>query len=227
MLRKLDKVAPYLLLSLLGYLGYCANEVSTVKPAAAKDSPVITRNMLHPVLIEPAAHSSPVDRDPFDVEWSRYMSPEDRALAAPARGPASILRPAAGAGPTAGVGTPAGPGTGAMPEASSSATPPLPRVLNGVMIGPDFRAAIVDDWVYKVGSHIPENDPNSFWVVQDIEIDSIELSFGDVRQVLRMSEDHQAATRPARTEEVRAPARPAKAEDPRVPVRPAPKEGKR
>ncbi len=97
MLRKLDKVAPYLVLALLGYLGYCANEVSTVKPAAAKEAPVITRNMLHPVLITPSSHASPVDRDPFDVEWSRYISPEDRPIVAAAGRPVSVTRPAAGA----------------------------------------------------------------------------------------------------------------------------------
>ncbi len=81
--------------------------------------------------------------------------------------------------------------------------PPLPRQLNGVMIGPDFRAVIVDDWVYKVGSCIPENNPGNAWRIESIEIDSIELSFGEIRQVLRMSEDLRAATRPASKEHKR------------------------
>jgi hypothetical protein len=184
MLKRIDKFAPFLALALLGYLGYSANELQTVNPAQGKDPPVVTKEMLHPKLVEPEDHASPAKRDPFDVAWASYLQAD---VGIPATQP-SDRRPTTSSAPTTGPAT-----------ASAPALPALPAGrISGVILGSDAQFLSVEGKIYKTGQALRSDDAAGAWIVEEINADSVVLRFGQERRTLKMQPMEETATRPAR-----------------------------
>jgi hypothetical protein len=185
MLKRIDKFAPFLALALLGYLGYSANELQTVKPAQGKDPPTVTREMLHPKLVQSEDHASPAGRDPFDVAWASYLPGVEADISATQpseRQPATCSAPAAASATTA----------------SAPALPALPTGrISGVILGSDAQFLIVEGKIYKTGQALRGDDPARAWVIEQINSDNVVLSFGQERRTLKM-QPMEETTRPAR-----------------------------
>ncbi len=169
MLQRLDKICPYAVFLIIGYLTYSALRQAGPRTAEAKPPPQITKRMLSPETITPVARASPTDRDPFEVDWASYRGAGPRrASSQPASAPASqpATRPA-------------------KPVAERG--PPLPAGrLVGVFVGEALRLAVIGERVYKEGSLVGGADPESCWRVETIEKDRVVLGFGKLRRVLTM-----------------------------------------
>jgi hypothetical protein len=165
MLQRLDKFAPWIALGLLGYLTYSAISEGLPKAAEGKDPPRISKGQLTVKLTPATAHASPVDRDPFEVAWSSYLT--RTAIGQPTSVPSRQ--------PT-------------VPTTSLPATPelpPLPQALGAVYIGEDLRLVVIDEVLYKPGSLIRGNDPSRCWRVESVEENRVTLRFGsEVRTLL-------------------------------------------
>ncbi|MCJ7543855.1 MAG: hypothetical protein MUP47_04695 [Phycisphaerae bacterium] len=171
MLEKLDKIAPFLVLALLGYLCHSVMPSEAVSKAQGKDDPPISEQMLHPELLTPEPYASPVNRDPFDVRWASYRE---------------------------GSTTPGAPSETAPPEESptsgpsgevwdpEAAPPPLPTGLKGLLLADDVQFVVVGDKICKPGDLVSGNDPRRSWVVERVEVDGVVLRFGDVRRKVEL-----------------------------------------
>lgn len=175
MLQRLDKLGPYALVLVLGYLTYTTAIESHPGLTQGQSTPEISAGMLKPTLIEPTGRASGVDRDPFEVEWASYLIHAEARRATSQ--PASTQ--------------PAKPATRpAEPPKTRPATIPLPPVpdrLSGVFLGRAVRIAVIGPRIYKVGSLIGGSDPATCWQIEAIEVGHVVIRFGDVRRVLRIT----------------------------------------
>jgi hypothetical protein len=177
-LEKLDKVAPYLALLLLGYL--CHSAVSPGLPAKSlgKDNPTIGEQALHPELVTPEAHASPVSRDPFEVRWASYR--EEGSPLPPSQSPAGSTAWATSA-----------PAYNPQDEDEQQGPPPLPSGLKGLLLGNKTQLVVVGDKICKPGDTIPSPFPGRAWVIERVEVDGVVLRYHDiVRKVQMLSADH-------------------------------------
>ncbi len=192
MLEKLNKIAVYLAMALLGYVSYSATESSPVKEAQGKEAPVISKKMIRPAMLSASQHASPVGRDPFEVEWASYISRMEGRQPKPEQASQPSTRPAT---------EPATRGAAHAPVPASM--PAVPARLASAFIGDDVRMAIIDDKVYKPGSLVGGTDPTRCWMVESIEQDSVVLRFGEAVHVLRIVDEARpdgGARAPARRE---------------------------
>lgn len=175
MLQRIDKIAPYALVLVLGYLTYSMMESGCPSTAHAKEPPSISKSLLNPELITPEAHASPADRDPFEVEWSSYLSRKRRprvtktATSRPSTNPASQSATAPAAKP------------------AEIKPPELPGLLAAVIIGEDVQLAVIGQSLYKPGMLIGGTDPKKCWVVESIRQGSVIIAFGRIRRILRLN----------------------------------------
>jgi len=162
-LNKIDKVAPYLALALLGYLCHTAVSPGAAPKAVSKESPSINEQVLHPVLLVPEAHASPVNRDPFEVRWASYR--EEGLLPSRAQAPAD------------GSATPAP----AYPlDEEEGGPPPLPSGLKGLLLGNKAQFVVVGDKICQPGDTLPSPYPGRAWVIERVEVDGVVLRYGDI-----------------------------------------------
>lgn len=175
MLQRVDKIAPYALVLILGYLTYSMMESGGPSVAQAKHPPTISRSLLEPELITPKAHASPADRDPFEVEWSSYLTFKKgrshrirTSTSRPATNPASQLATV--------------PGT----KLAEIKPPEHPGPLAAVIIGEDVQLAVIGQSLYKPGMLIGGTDPKKCWVIESIRQGSVIIAFGRIRRILRL-----------------------------------------
>ncbi len=172
MLQKVDKIAPYALVLILGYMTYSMMESGGPAMAYAKEPPTIAKSLLEPKLITPEAHASPADRDPFEVEWSSYLKSRKprrtKASTRPATKPASERATKAATKPVV------------------IRPPKVPGPLAAVVIGDDVQLAVIGQWLYKPGMLIGGTDPEKCWVVESIRQGSVTIAFGKIRRTLRL-----------------------------------------
>ena len=179
MLSRLDKFAPYLVILLFAYLTHSARTGGGLLVAEGSKVPVIDRNRLNATLVEPQAAASPVDRDPFDVEWASYLPPvEPEPASQPTTGPTSQ------------------PATAAPPEPVVARPPPMPKRFTAVITARDAQIAIIDGSLYKPGSLIRGTDPQLCWRVETIRRKAVVLRFGKEKRTLTIWEDVRAADVP-------------------------------
>lgn len=175
MLQRLDKLAPYALVLILGYLTYTAVIQAGSGLVDQKYLPEITSEMLAPVFIEPTAHASPIDRDPFEVEWSSYLKHDKE--------PPATTQPAT-TQPTTRPAT-------TQPTTRPAEIPPpaLPERLSAVFLGQEFHIAVIGQRIYKVGSTIGGSDPRKCWRIEAIADDHVVIGFGNIHRVLQVASD--------------------------------------
>jgi len=173
-LQRVDKIAPYALVLILGYLTYSMMESGGPSVAQAKRPPIISKSLLKPELITPKPHASPADRDPFEVEWSSYLSRKKRprgiriATSRPSTNPASK------------------PATAPANKPVEIKPPELPGPLAAVIIGENVQLAVIGQSLYKPGMLIGGTDPKKCWVVESIRQGSVIIAFGPIRRTLRL-----------------------------------------
>ena len=189
MLARLNMLAPYLALGLLGYLTYSATDGGSPRTAEAKDTPMIGKALLQPALLEAHDRSSPASRDPFDVSWSTYLAeerpPAGTTGAHATSAPASVVMSPGPGHPTT-TAPAAGASTTQTASAPAAAPPPLPQRLGGIFVSQGLCRAMIDDVLYGQNDDLPVADDGRHWTVDRIEVDSVVLKFGDVRQRLRL-----------------------------------------
>jgi len=179
MLAKLNKLAPYAALALLGYLTYTTLEERLPRVAQGQHSPTISKKLLNPVPVAGADRASPAGRDPFEVSWASYLKqPKKAAASAPASRPATqpVVSPA--------VPAPRG--------EQDKPAPPLPGDLVGVFASDGLTLAVIGDQIYKAGSVTGNGDPETNWVVQEVRNDSVVLRYGSQTAVLQMRSGSEA-----------------------------------
>ncbi len=174
MLQKIDKLAPYAALALLGYLTYSSLETRLPRLAQGRESPTISPKLLDPPPVVVTDRASPAGRDPFEVSWASYLNRPTRTKPTPKTAPAS--RPA--------------------PVPTDHPLPPLPGNLVGIFASDGPTLAVIGDQIYKTGSVTGNGDPEINWTVESIVQDSVTLRFGDQTTVLRMRSD--SPEKPAR-----------------------------
>jgi len=174
MLQKIDKLAPYAALALLGYLTYSSLETHLPRAAQGRETPTISPKLLDPPPTVVADRASPAGRDPFEVSWASYLNKPARSRPTPKTAPAS--RPA--------------------PVPTDHPPPPLPGNLVGIFASDGPTLAVIGDQIHKTGSVTGNGDPESNWTVESITQDSVTLRFGDQTTVLRMRSD--SPEKPAR-----------------------------
>jgi hypothetical protein len=181
MLALVDKLSVWLAVAILGYLAYTTTERSGFSLETGKELPTITKKMLKPELIVPKDHTSPVGRDPFEVDWSTYFDVS-------AVGAKGQEKPEEG-------------GQTSEPRATDpKRTPALPIRLMGIlMAGNGQSAALIDGKVYQVGSLIDGADPETCWTIQAIRKSEVVLRFGTVSKTLMIS--RRPAATPAQVSE--------------------------
>ena len=162
MLEWLDKTSLYVAMALFGYLAYSMLEQRPGLVNERKEMPMIAKAMLHPKFVEPSAGASPVDRDPFLIQWDLYS--------ADVRGPGPSGRPADKAGDPA----------GAEPGAR----------LMGVLASPDGQnVAVIDGKAYEVGSLMGNSGSGTGWKIAEIQRDRVVLERGSATRVLKIVTD--------------------------------------
>lgn len=178
MLEKIDKIAPYLVFALLGYL--CHSEMSSgvTSKAQGQDAPAISKQMLYPELLTPEGHVSPINRDPFDVRWASYREGSDPGIYS---------------------GTPGEEGPPASETSEDlwdpqAAPPPLPTGFKGLLLADDVQFVVVGDRICKPGDLVSGNDPRRSWVVERVEVDGVVLRFGDLRRKIELTNTDKART---------------------------------
>ncbi|HOF18185.1 MAG TPA: hypothetical protein PK082_04690 [Phycisphaerae bacterium] len=189
MLRKINKFAPYAALALLGYLTNSALEENGLQMAQGKDLPAITKQMVSPQLVTAQHHASPADRDPFEVSWASYHEPRlGRAATAPAKTATTV--------PAEAEETPESQPASA-PAIEELPPPPLPGRLTGVLLGDDFRTAIIEERLYKEGNLVAGDDPARCWTVEQIEQNYVILRFAKTYHTLRITNEDRSGDRQA------------------------------
>jgi hypothetical protein len=179
-LDKIDKVAPYVALALLGYLCHSVMPSAAVSKAQGKDNPLISEEILRPALVTPEAHASPITRDPFDVRWASYK--EEALASGKSQAPAEASATSA---PAYSLDEEDGP-------------PPLPSGLKGILLADTTQFVVVGDKICKPGDVIPGAPPNRSWVVERVEVDGVVLRFGTItRKVQLTSTERPGDTPPA------------------------------
>lgn len=176
MLQRVDKLAPYALVLILGYMTYSMMESRGPSVAQAKQPPTISKSLLEPELITPKPHASPADRDPFEVEWDSYLKSRKGR---PRRTKASTSRPATKAASQ--------PATAPATKPPEVKPPKLPGPLAAVIISEDVQLAVIGQSLYKPGMLIGGTDPKKCWVVESIRQGSVTVAFGKIRRTLRLN----------------------------------------
>jgi hypothetical protein len=178
------KFAPLAALGLLGYLIYTAVDAGEISLSQTKEQPTVTKAMLHPALVTPQSHASPVGRDPFEVSWSSYRS-DPRLGTITVTGTTPVVK----GSPT--VTTSGGGGQTALTPPSGGVSeiprdlPPLPAQLTSVMAGDQGRMAIIDGQMYREGDLVRGSEAAApSWRVEAVEPDRVRLRFGDVQKTL-------------------------------------------
>lgn len=174
MLQRVDKIAPYALVLILGYLTHSMMESGGPSVAQAKHPPTISKSLLDPELITPKSHASPADRDPFEVEWSSYLTFKKRRSQ---RIRTSTSRPATN------------PASQPATKLAEIKPPEHPGLLAAVIIGEDVQLAVIGQSLYKPGMLIGGTDPKKCWVVESIRQGSVIIAFGRIRRILRLHSD--------------------------------------
>jgi hypothetical protein len=179
------KFAPLAALGLLGYLIYTAVDAGEISLSQNKGQPTVTKAMLHPELVTPQSHASPVGRDPFEVSWSSYRhDPRLGTITAPApivKGSPTVTTSGGGGQATlTTTGKPSG-----SPTEIPLELPPLPAQLTSVMTGDQGRLAIIDGQMYREGDLVRGSEAAApSWRVEAVEPDRVRLKFGDVQKTL-------------------------------------------
>lgn len=171
MLEKIDKIAPYLALLVLGYLCHSVMSSGAAARAQAKDAPLITAQILHPELVALEARVSPANRDPFDVRWASYRDGSGLG-----RNPAT-------------PGEPESPTTSPASPDSEEALPPLPTGLKGLLLADDVQFVVVGDKICRPGDPVSGDDPSRSWVVERVDVDGVMLKFGNVHRKIELITD--------------------------------------
>ncbi len=173
MLEKIDKIAPYAVVALLGYLCHSVMSPGMPSKAKAKDGPLITEEMLRPKLLVPEAHASPVNRDPFDVRWASYREEAYFTPGSQMPMPQDFTDSATSA-PAYALDGEEGP-------------PPLPTGLKGLLLGDTAQFVVVGDRICQPGDAIPGPHPSRSWIVERVEVDGVVLRFGNVYRKVQLS----------------------------------------
>jgi len=169
MLEKINKIAPYLALALLGYLCYTVMSPAAVPAGKEKEPPAISQQMLEPALLTPEAHASPVNRDPFNVRWASYLAN-------------------AGQGALTGEEGAGDPSSGSLYSFDpDQGPPPLPSGLKAVLLAQGTQLVVVGDKLCKPGEPVSGNDPNRSWVVERVDADGVVLRFGELRRKIGLA----------------------------------------
>ncbi len=172
MLRQINKVAPYALVIIFGYLTHSMTETKGPRAAKGKESPVLSQELLEPKLVTPQPHASPADRDPFEVAWHSYLKHSRGRARKPASAPASRSASKAASRPT-------------KPLRPVRAKPPsFPGSLTGVIIGPDVQLAVIGHSLYKPGMLIGGTDPKKCWELESIHQGYVIIRFAQTRRTL-------------------------------------------
>lgn len=164
MMKIVNKLGVFIVIGCIVYLTYTAMNASSLSQSQGKELPVITNKMLNPEFLEPEAHASPADRDPFDGD--------------------------ADSGGNNNLKT--DPNSANETKMSSDANNiSFPEKLRGTLAGRDGRRlALIGSEVYGVGSQIKIGDSNSMvWQVVSIEDESVILSHNGVQEILRFSDE--------------------------------------
>lgn len=174
MLEKIDKVAPYLVLALLGYLCHSVMSSGAMSKAQGKDEPLITEKMLRPDLLAPEPRASPINRDPFEVRWASY-------------------RDGSGLGSSETPGDQSATATTSpyTPE-SDEGPPPLPSGLKGLLLGDEGQYVVVGDRICRPGDLVSGDDPRRSWVVERVDVDGVVLRFGDTLRKIELTSTDKA-----------------------------------
>ena len=184
MLSKFHKFAPFLLVGLLGYLGYSVTESTGPRKAQGKDAAAITRDMLKPGLVPIQAHASPADRDPFEVEWASYQAGTGRGLVARPEANARVASQPASA-----------PSVPVPATAPAVGQPPMPGPVGGIFVAEEFRITVIGDKLYKPGDLVGGDDPSRCWLLESVQRDHIVLRFGETTIELRMPAGSESPSR--------------------------------
>lgn len=159
MIQMLNKFAVFIVIGCIGYLTYSSLSGAASKTAAeGKELPVVTKKMLNPVYVEPQKHASPIERDPFDVDWDRYItlaaSEEKENTAGPVADGNNIR---------------------------------FPDELMGIITGTDGKQlALIGKEVYGIGAMIKQTDSNRVWQVTAIRNESVVLTCNGQQTVLKI-----------------------------------------
>lgn len=198
MLEKLNKLSPYAVFLVMGYLTYSVLEAQQAQTATGPEMPAITRRMLQPSLLQPVDHASPVGRNPFQIPWGPQFPLElPEAVEEPGQAPQNAVarsQPAQSAisdkqTPPARQTQPANqtqPTKPATEPARTPGSPPLPGPLSAIVIGGDVRGAIISNRLYVVGE--PVDSPGG-WILESVGPDRCKLRFGKERIVMELSND--------------------------------------
>jgi hypothetical protein len=165
MLEKLDKVSLYIAVAIIGYLTYSITEKSSLGIEAEEKLPQITKKMLYPELIDPNNDASPVDRDPFDVEWATYFDFSEFT------GQDDLLKE--------------------LPFDQDNAPPFTKRLMGILTTGNGQNAVLIEGKVYETGSLIDGDNPKYCWEIESIHKNEVVIKFGKYRQILKISNNNQ------------------------------------
>lgn len=169
MLDKIDKIAPYAAVALLGYLCHTTMVSASPRAAQGKDGALISKEMLKPELVVTEPHASPVNRDPFEVRWASYREGD---LFAP--------------GGDTGEASPGG-DAAAYAVDDGDGPPPLPHGLTAVLRGDSGQYVVVGDRLCTPGDPVAGNDPRRSWVVERVDADGVVLRFGNIRRKVALT----------------------------------------
>lgn len=173
MFQKLNKLAPYAALALLGYLTYTTLESHLPRAAHGREGPSISKKLLNPIPVAGADRASPAGRDPFEVSWASYLKqPKKTPASAPASRPAT--QPAL------------------SPAVQDKPAPPLPGDLVGVFVSDGLTLAVIGDQIHKAGSVTGNGDLETNWVVEEVRNDSVVLRYGNQTAELQMRSSSEA-----------------------------------
>lgn len=177
MLQRVDKLAPYALMLILGYLTYSTIESRAPMMAQGKEPPSIGKKLLNPELITPQSHASPADRDPFEVTWDSYLERGTKGLKPTQSAPETNV-----------------------PENPTSkpvitGPPKMPGRLVSVIVSDDLRLAVIGDSLYHAGMLIGGMNPKRCWTLESIGDGCVTIAFGDLRRTLRLHSGQTGAPR--------------------------------
>jgi hypothetical protein len=163
MLTILNKYVLFVAIGVIAYLTYSglSEPVSALVKEESNEIPILPKQMLNPVFIEPEPHASPVDRNPFIVGGADGFDSTDRtAEQQVSDGPA----------------------------ADSRENRDFSGELMGIIIGNDGqRLALIGGEIYSVGSFVSLSDSDKLWQIYSIKDESIVAVSNGQQTVLKIS----------------------------------------
>jgi len=202
MLNKINKILPYAVIFVLMYMSHSALESATMLAGESKKAAGIDLALLDPTFITPVDATSPVSRDPFDVDWDHYdpIDIAERARRIAAGLPVPDILPDVPPdsadrvdNTTLASGSP-GPDDPNIeppePEPDPEPViPDLPRRLTAIIIGGQDSLVMLDGELYAAGDLIGGDDPETCWRLASIEKASITLAFGEITEAIDLKQD--------------------------------------